>query len=131
MDTILIVGREPIFPLNFISRQLAGRFRLLITSSPVEAIDLCREHSEIDLLICDVDQEVISGMELVSLLRAWLPALTAIFISDVPLASWTTWQRIEFTNLPGDSFEVLHKPFTSQALDKALNQLDVCASATH
>jgi CheY-like chemotaxis protein len=122
MNTILLVEPEPMLR-DLLRRQLAGRYEILQAASPVEAIDFCRAHREIDALIADADLGLVSGVELTSLLRAWIPRLKAVLLSDYPGDSWTDRQLAELKELPPDVALILRKPFPPRALDAALNQL--------
>ena len=119
MTTILLVEEEPIFR-DFIKLQLVGRYGILEADSPVEALDICRAQNDIDMLICDADIGLISGPELASLVRAWVPRIRTILLSDLPRHLWSDRQVMEFKELPEESALILSKPFTPRQLEAAL-----------
>jgi CheY-like chemotaxis protein len=119
MNSILLVEDEPIFRA-FLKRQIADQYAVLEAASPVEALDICRNHREIDVLVCDVDMGLVSGMELASLLRAWNIRMRTILISDLPCDQWTARQDMELKELPADDVLILEKPFSTTELKAAL-----------
>lgn len=122
MTTVLLVENEPI-ARNYLKQALGADCLFLQANSAVEALDLCRDHREIDLLVCDVELGLISGMELASLLRAWLPRLRTILTSDLPCDQWTGRQETELKELPPDDVLILERPFSSAELHAALLKL--------
>jgi len=89
----------------------------------MEALDVCRIHGEIEVLVCDVESGLVSGMELATLLRAWLPRLRTILISNLPCDQWTDRQEMELTELPADAVLILERPFRGLELRIALSTL--------
>ncbi|HLK46610.1 MAG TPA: response regulator [Bryobacteraceae bacterium] len=122
MTTVLLVESEPI-ARNYLKQALGGDCLFLEAKSAVQALDLCRGHREIDLLVSDVELGLISGMELASLLRAWLPRLRTILTSDLPCDQWTDRQQTELSELPPDDVLILERPFTAAEAHAALLQL--------
>jgi CheY-like chemotaxis protein len=122
METILVVDREPIIR-SFIRHQVEGHCEILEATSPMEVLDICRTHPGIDLLICDADLGLVSGMELASLIRAWNSKLRTILTSDVPCDCWTQRQETELGELPPDDVLILERPFTSKELKAAVTSL--------
>lgn len=118
MSTILRVGS---FPKSYFT--WAVNDFVLEAASPMEAVDLCRNRHEVDLLIADVDLGLVSGMELASLLRAWIPNLRTILVSDAPLEFWSDRQAGELNELPRDSILILQKPLTPTGLQDAVMRL--------
>ena len=112
---------------NFTVRQslketLADDYDILEATCPVVALDVCRVHRDIDVLVCDVGLGLVSGMELASLLRAWLPQLgTIILISDLPCNQWPERQEMELRELPADEVLILERPFKPAELRIALS----------
>jgi CheY-like chemotaxis protein len=102
---------------------MEGHYEILEATSPMEALDICRHHPEIDLLICDSDLGSISGMELASLIRAWNSKLRTILTSDLSCDCWTERQERELAELPPDDVLILEKPFTSKELKAAVRSL--------
>src|SRR5690348_1977346 len=122
MTTVLLVESEPI-ARNYLKQALGTGCLFLEASSAVEALDLCRGHREIDLLVCDVELGLVSGMELASLLRAWLPQLRVILTSDLPCEQWSAHQEAELKEIPSEDVLILERPFTSSELRAALHKL--------
>ncbi len=122
METILVVDREPIIR-NFIRHQMEAHYGILEATSPMEALDICRHHPGIDLLICDADLGLVSGMELASVIRTWNSKLRTILTSDVPCDCWTQRQETELGELPPDDVLILERPFTSKELKAAVTSL--------
>jgi CheY-like chemotaxis protein len=122
METILLVEHEPRVRC-FIRGQLADQYEILEATSAIEALDICRNHREIDLLICDMDKGLVSGMELASLLRAWNSKLLTILTSDLSCDCWTQRQETELSELPSDAVLILERPFTSAELRGAVTSL--------
>lgn len=84
MNTILIVQEEPLFR-SYLRASIGREYEILEAASPVEALEMCRAHGEIDVLICDQDMGLVSGMELASLLRAWIGNLKTLLLWGGPL----------------------------------------------
>ena len=122
MNTILFIDHEPTVR-NVMRRELAGHYEILEATSPVEALDLCRNHSGIDLLVCDADMGLVSGMELASLLRAWNSKLRTILTTQRPCEYWTERQNTELGELPTDAVLILEQPFSSRDLRAAIAKL--------
>jgi len=122
MNTILFIDHEPIVR-NVLRRELAGQYHILEATSPTEALDLCRNYSGIDLLVCDTDMGLVSGMELASLLRAWNSNLHTILTTERPCECWTERQNTEMRELPADAVLVLEQPFSSRELRAAIAKL--------
>lgn len=119
MRTILFVDHEPIVR-NVFRWESAGRYRILQATSPVEALDMCRSHSDMDLLVCDSDLGLVSGMELASLLRAWNSKLRTILTTDLPCEYWSERQNSELRELPPDDVLILERPFSTRDLKAAI-----------
>ena len=109
MKTILIVQEEPL--LIEVFKRTLSNYRLLDATSAVQAMDVYRRCPKIDLLITDMVLPVVSGMELASLLKAWLPELQVILTADTPAEYWSTEQTILFGEISSESVAVLEKPF--------------------
>ena len=122
MTTVLLVESEPI-ARTYLKQALGAGCTFLEASSAVEALDLCRGHREIDLLVCDVELGLVSGMELASLLRAWLPRLRTILTSDLACDQWTEHQEAELKEIPPDDVLILERPFSPAELRGALSKL--------
>ncbi len=122
MNAILVVEQEPVLR-NLLEKQLAGRYEIFRAGSAAEAIYVFRAHRGIEVLIADSNMGLVSGMELASLLRAWIPGLKAVLMSDLPGDLWTDRQIAELNELPADIAIVLRKPFPPRALEAALAEL--------
>ncbi|HEY1240788.1 MAG TPA: response regulator [Bryobacteraceae bacterium] len=122
MKSILFIDHEPI-ARNVFRWELAGRYHILEATSPVEALDICRNHREIDLLVCDTELGLVSGMELASLLRAWNSSLRIILTTDLSCECWTERQNAELLELPPDDVFILERPFSARDLKAAIKKL--------
>lgn len=122
MRTILFVDHEPIVRSVF-RREVAGRYNILEAASPVEALDTCRNHPDVDLLVWDANLGLISGMELASLMRSWNPKLCTILTTDLPCDYWTQRQVTELKELPPDDVFILERPFSTRDLRAAIAKL--------
>ncbi len=122
MKTILLVDCEPIVRSVF-KWELTGQYEVVEAASVVTAIDVCRARQDIDLLICRAELGFISGMELGSLLRAWLRGLRIIVTADQPPDTWTERQQLELQELPDDEVVILERPFTGRELKVAIAKL--------
>jgi CheY-like chemotaxis protein len=122
LKTILLVDDEPIIR-NILRCQLSGRYGVFEAASPIEAFDICRSHRDIDLLICDAELGLVSGMELASLLRAWNSKLHTILTTHLPCDHWTQQQEMELAELPADDVLILERPFALSQLMEAIANL--------
>ena len=69
MSIVLLVEHNPTVRQS-LKQPLAGDYNILEATCPVVALDVCRVHRDIDVLVCDAELGLVSGMELASLLRA-------------------------------------------------------------
>jgi CheY-like chemotaxis protein len=122
MSTILLVEYEPTVK-DDLKKALGSSCVVLEATSAVDALDTFRAHREIDLLICEVEMGLVSGMELASLLRAWNPKLRTILTSDLPCDQWTDRQALELSEIPSDEVLILERPFTGLKLKAAIQKL--------
>jgi CheY-like chemotaxis protein len=122
MRTILLVDDQPIIR-NILRCQLSGGYDVFEAASPVEALDICQSHRDIDLLICNVELALVSGVELASLLRGWNSGLRAILMTDLPCDQWAEQREMELAELPADDILVLERPFTLSQLTEAITSL--------
>lgn len=122
MKSILLVDDEPIVR-NVFRWELAGRYQVFEASSAVEALDICRNHPGIDLVVCDADLGLVSGMELASLLRAWNSNLRTILTTDLACEDWSERQNAELLELPPDHVVILERPFSTKDLKAAIRRL--------
>jgi CheY-like chemotaxis protein len=95
----------------------------LEATSPAEALDLCCNNRDIDLLICDVELGLVSGMEPASVARASIPHLRAILLCDTPCECWSERENAELNELPSDAVVILEKPFRPVELRAAIGVL--------
>ena len=117
----LVLNDEPVMR-RFLQRVI-GMSVTLEATSPAEALDVCRNNRDIDLLICDVQLGLMSGMELASLMRAWIPELRTILLCDTPCELWKERQNAQLKELPSDAVMILEKPFTTIELKAAITEL--------
>lgn len=115
MKTILVVQPERRVAGLF-SRALGPGYTILETTSAQEALDACRHKETIDLLIVALDLPVVSGMELASLLKEWLPALRIILTGDRSRESSSQSQKAGFRETLSDSVAILKMPFSPDDL---------------
>ena len=121
MSTVLVVEHDVDFR-DFLKRPLVGRYDVLEAACPMEALDICRVH-RIDLLVCNTEPGLVSGMELASLLRAWNSNLHTVLITDLPRDQWTDRQNTELNELPSDDLLILEKPFQAMEFHMAVSVL--------
>jgi CheY-like chemotaxis protein len=122
MKTILLVDDKPI-SRNILRRQLSDGYGVFEAASPIEALDICQSHRDIDLLICEAELGLVSGVGLVPLLRAWNSKLLTILTTDMPCDDWTHQREMELAELPADEVVVLERPFTVAQLREAIANL--------
>lgn len=122
MKSILFVDHEPI-GRNAFRWELAGCYHIFEASSAAEALDICRNHPGIDLVICNTDLGLVSGMELASLLRAWNSKLRTILTTNLPCEYWSERQNAELLELPPDDVFILERPFSTRDLKAAIRKL--------
>lgn len=125
---VLVVEDEPVMR-RFLQRVI-GMSATLEATSATEALDLCRNNNDIDVLICDVNLGLISGMELASLTRAWIPKLRTILLCDTPCECWSEGESAQLNELPSDAVMILEKPFRSAELKAAIKELSGIATET-
>lgn len=110
------------FVLNEILER--GGYNVLSSASLREAIDICRTHSDrIELLIADVVLRGNGGPEGVRELKLLQPGMAILFISGYPLELLENRGMVEKFNRPEERADFLQKPFTAQALLKAVRRL--------
>jgi len=122
MRTILLVDNQPILR-NILRCQLSTGYDVFEAASPSEALDICQSHRDIDLLICNVDLALFSGIELAFLLRAWNAELRTILMTDSPYEQWTEQREMQLADLPADDVLILERPFTLSQLTEAIASL--------
>jgi len=115
MKTILVVQQEPLLSGLF-SRLLERGYNVVETASAEEALDAARRRGKIDLLITDLALPVISGIELGSLLKAWIPGLPVILTADLLPENWNDEERAELAQRQAQSMTVLKMPFSPDDL---------------
>jgi CheY-like chemotaxis protein len=125
---VLVLEDEPV--MRSFLRRVIGMSVTLEATSATEALDLCRNNKDIDLLICDVKLGLISGMELASLTRAWIPRLGTILLCDVPCELWNEQENAQLKELPSNAVMILEKPFRAVELKAAIKELSGIATDT-
>jgi CheY-like chemotaxis protein len=118
---VLVVNDEPVMR-RFLQR-LIGMSGTLEATSPAEALDVCRNHKDIDLLICDVELGLVSGMELAAFAREWIPELRTILLCDTPCECWGERENSQLKELSSDAVMILEKPFSTIELKAAITVL--------
>lgn len=83
---------------------------VLVVQTPEAALELAREHQEIDLLLSDVVMPLMSGPELYKRILELRAGLKVLFMSGYPDAAETIREAV---NVP---VNLIVKPFTSKAL---------------
>jgi signal transduction histidine kinase/ActR/RegA family two-component response regulator len=118
VETILIVEDEPAV-LRLVRQALDRQgYRLLVASTPADAIALAQASAEpISLCLTDVILPGMNGRELVAELRRLRPALRVVFMSGYSANILAPHGVLE----PG--MEFLEKPFTVEALARRVRQV--------
>lgn len=131
MATVLLVEHDPA-ARHDLRRAIEDNYKVREAASPVEALNVCRLDRAIDVLVCDAELGLVSGMELASLLRAWLPHVRTVLLSDLPCDQWTDRQETELRELPAEDVFILQKPCRPIDLRMAVSTLavDLALSAT-
>ena len=110
--------------LDIFSSVLASHgFKILRAKNENEAIDLSQQHSEIDLLVCDVAVGSSSGTEIALRLCTLSPGMPVLFVSGTPMYGWQTRDLSNFLKLPVDSVASLEKLFRPVALVAKVDEL--------
>jgi len=104
-------------------RQVVGTSVTLEATSPAEALDVFRNNKDIDVLICDVELELVSGMELAALAREWVRGLQTILLCNIPCECWSERENSQLKELPSDTVMILEKPFSTIELKAAIRAL--------
>jgi DNA-binding NtrC family response regulator len=114
--TVLIVDDEPEI-LNTLRRQLrAEGYRLLMTTSPIEALNLVAKGG-VDVILADIDMPEMNGLELVASLRRDHPAIVRLLLTgDSSVES-----ALDAINR-GEVFRYLTKPWDREALRLTLRE---------
>lgn len=115
LKTILVVQHERLVAGLF-SHVLGGGYTVLEAASAEEALDAYRHIETIDLLIVDVALPVVSGMELASLLKQWLPRLRIILTADTLPEFWSESKKAELRDNLSDSIAILKMSFSPDDL---------------
>lgn len=125
-ETILLVeDEEAILTITAMMLEAAG-YRVITTSSPVEAIKTARSGQyKIHLLLADVVMPAMNGKELAEELKEFLPELKYIFMSGY------TSDIIPPQNSAEEGLNFLAKPFNSEELTRKVREvLDQKANST-
>jgi DNA-binding response OmpR family regulator len=117
----LVLEGEPV--MRGFLRRVIGMSATLEATSPAKALDVCRNNRDIDLLICDVELGLLSGMELACLAREWIPGLRTILLCDTPCECWSEGENSQLKELPSDAVMILEKPFSTIELKAAITEL--------
>jgi CheY-like chemotaxis protein len=114
--TVLVVEDED--GLRELARRLLQRlgYVVLVAANAEDALQLVERSGWIDVLLTDVVMPGASGPELAERLVAQRPGLTVIYMSGY------TEEAIVQHGVLKDGIAFLHKPFTSDALERKINQ---------
>ncbi len=119
--TILLVEDEP--GVRLITRKFLEKqgFNVVEATHPQEALQICKENQsqtkKVDLLITDVVMPDINGPELVEELMLCQPEFKVLYISGYADESLREY------GLTRDDIHLLEKPFSSQTLSAAINNI--------
>lgn len=109
-ELILVVDDEP-GVLEFSSTALAELgYRVLTAGSPAAALDLLKQHREVDLLFTDVVMPGASGPQLAAAARVLSPQLKVLFTSGY------TRDEMGHNGVQDPGVHLLHKPYSLDAL---------------
>lgn len=114
MDNVLIVDDSSML-LNYLEGALAkysDKFKVLFANDGMEAIDVIKD-KEISLLVTDLQMPRIDGLGLLAYVHKYHPSIPCIVMS-----AHGTPAIIE--NLQSDILQFIEKPFTAEALAKAI-----------
>ena len=98
-------------------------YEVLQAMTDKEAIDLCKDRSQIDLFVCDVAIGCASGTEVALQLCKVHADVPVLFVSGTPKCAWQQHDVNNFLKLPLDFVECLEKPFRPSALIAKANEL--------
>lgn len=117
-ETILLVEDEPLI-LALGKRMLESMgYRVIATSSPVEAIELTSDHHPpIDLLITDVVMPEMNGRELAERIRKTRPGLRCLFMSGY------TADVIADRGVIEEGYLFIEKPFSKKELAARIREV--------
>lgn len=90
-------------------------FKVYCAELPSVALEIAKEHQEINLLVSDVVMPEMNGQELYAHLKFYLPDLPAIFMSGY------TNNVMLHEGTPKEGYNFLHKPFTSKQMLDAIH----------
>ncbi|MBK8262479.1 MAG: response regulator [Nannocystis sp.] len=110
---ILLVEDEPLVRAIAARILIRAGYEVLQCEGPTEAIRAFAD-ADIDLIVSDVVMPDMSGPALVERLRAQRPRLRAIFVSGYPRGQ-------QGESLPLDGATFVQKPFTPEALSRAVH----------
>ena len=110
-ETVLVVEDEEIL-LKLARRMLAQQgYKVLAAATPRLALELCKDHPEpIDLLLTDVIMPKMSGKELAEHIQKLRPGIRVLYMSGYSADIMEQHGHLQA------SFQVLQKPFTTEAL---------------
>jgi CheY-like chemotaxis protein len=124
-ELILVVDDEPAV-LEFSSTALAELgYRVLSAGDPAAALDLLRQHRDINLLFTDVVMPGVSGPQLATSARALHPQLKVLFTSGY------TRDELGHNSLQSPGVHLLNKPYSLDVLARQVREvLDEPVTAT-
>jgi signal transduction histidine kinase len=107
-ELLLVVEDEPQVCAIAVSMLRARGYRVLVASTPSEALEVATAHPALDLVVSDVVMPGRSGPELVAALRTKQPGLPALYVSGYA-ADAVAERR-------GDREAFLQKPYSGRQL---------------
>jgi CheY-like chemotaxis protein len=93
------------------------------TSTAADAISVCRQTGDIDLLIAEVFLSTLSGTVAALRLRGGCPGLPILFVSGTPLEGWREQDFANLRKLMAGRVDFLLKPFTPDTLVRRIDAL--------
>ncbi len=117
METVLAVDDEPsIRRLISDSLQPLG-YKVIEAACGEEALQICKQEKNIDLLLADVIMPGISGKELVDRFRAIRPGIKIVFMSGY------SSEEVNSQNIGGEDIVFIQKPLMPTTLAKRLRDI--------
>jgi two-component system cell cycle sensor histidine kinase/response regulator CckA len=114
-ESVLVVEDEPQVRAIAVSMLRSRGYRVLVASTPREAMELARVQETVDLVLTDVVMPEQNGPELVAALRAFRPQLPALYVSG--------YAADAVTDRAGERDGFLQKPYTGRQLGLQVRQL--------
>ncbi len=116
--TVLVVDPHPHSCSQSCQQLDHHGYRVLAASSGHEALQLCREQGEIDLLVIDLDLEDIAVSSLIDEARALIPSVGIVYVSG----RCRTEPRVQ-TALEKHNGALVEKPVDHELLNRILHSM--------